>query len=390
MKILYITPYYKPSWFYGGPPKCIAEQAEFLVKHHHLHIEVLTLNLNGDEKLFETDDPIIKDVDGVKVHYLPVSKNKFRKKYFDSGLLNKYLEHFSSFDLIHVNTLFNAFSRKGMQFAFNNHIPYVVTPHGMLDAFSLTRSKWMKEIHRFLFDDKLLAAAKAVQFTTENEKINSIIKKSLHPIVIPIGFQFPAAEIKQQPADNRKISLVFLGRINRKKGIDLLLKGISLLDKDMLKGIHVDIYGSDDDNCKNELEQLISELNVQRNISFMGNLNPDERDEKLRTYDALVLTSHQENFGLVVAEALSVALPVYISDKVNLCDFVRDNRCGWVSTLHATDISKSIAEIFHTPVHKRYEMGVNGFHAVRKNFSMKEVAEKYISLYQKIIARTHF
>lgn len=390
MKLLYITPYYKPSWFYGGPPKCIAEQAEYLVKHYQLHIEVLTLNLNGDTLLFDSKIPVVENVDGVKVHYLPPSKNKLRRTYFDSDLLKDYVQNFSSYDLFHVNTLFNAFSRKGMQYAFRNHIPYITTPHGMLDAFSLSRSKWMKKIHRILYDDKLLAAAKAVQFTTNNELKNSIINTPVHSEIIPLGFEFPATEIKQKSKTNGKLHLVFLGRINRKKGIDLLIKGIAGIDKNIMPNIHVDIYGSDDDNCQPELEKLIRELNVQNNFTFCGNLHPDDRDSKLVEYDCMVLTSHQENFGLAVVEALAMALPVYISDKVNLSDFVLEKKCGWVSSLSEYDISKTIIEIFRTPPHRKRESGVNGYHAVRKSFSMNVIAEKYFELYKVIIAKTHF
>lgn len=387
MKILYITPYYKPSWYYGGPPGCIAEQAEYLVKHHDLHIEVLSLNINGTERLFDTDDTVVKVVGGVKVHYLPPSKNKFGRAYFSSPLLKKYIVAFSGFDLVHVNTLFNAFSRTGMQFAHKNHIPYVVTPHGMLDAFSLTRSKWMKKLHRFLFDDDLLAASNVVQFTTANEEKNSIIIKKIKPIVIPLGFEFPDGEIPVKKTNTQNaLRLVFLGRINRKKGIDLLVQALSTLDRLIVQNIQVDIFGDDDDNCKSDLEQLITSLNLQNNFSFLGTLPPAKRDETLRSYDALVLTSHQENFGLVVTEALSNGLPVFVSDKVNLCDFVIENNGGWVTSLEVNKIAKNLKEIYLTPSHTRNEKGVNGYKAVRANFSMKNIAVQYVELYKKFIA----
>lgn len=247
----------------------------------------------------------------------------------------------------------------------------------------------MKKIHRLLFDDKLLSAAQVIHFTTHNEEKNSIVNKPIHPVIIPIGFEFTDVEIKKKSASDGKLRLIFLGRINRKKGIDLLAKGLAGTEKNILPNVLIDIYGDDDDNCKEELEILMHELNLQSNIIFCGSLNPKDRDEKLRNYDALVLTSHQENFGLVVAEALAQALPVYISDKVNLCDFVLENKCGWVSSLQVNNISNTLSEIFRTPVHKKNEMGLNGHKAVRKYFSMKEVAGKYAEYYQKIISKTH-
>lgn len=384
MTILYITPYYKPAWFYGGPPKCIAEQAEYLANHCGLTIEVVTLNINGSKPLFKGEDPIVKDIDGIKVHYLPVSKNKLGRIYFNSEYLDEYLHKFDKVNLIHVHTLFNAFSRKGMQFAFKNNIPYVVTPHGMLDSFSLTRSRIMKRIHRFFFDDKLLSNANAVQFTTSNELKSSIINKPLKSVIIPLGFQFPDYEIQKKENYDEILKLVFLGRVNRKKGIDILIKGLAGLDPKIKGQIHLDIYGADDDNCKSELEELIAANYLKKNITFCGSLDPQHRDEKLKQYDCLVLTSHQENFGLVVAEALAMALPVYISDKVNLCDFVLENNCGWVSTLDVNDVTQTLEEILKTSSREKYSKGLNGFRAVRENFSMHSVSAKYVDLYKKI------
>lgn len=385
MNVLYITPYYKPSWFYGGPPKCIAEQAEYLATHHGMKLDVLTLNINGAKPLYDTSEPLVKDVDGVTVHYLPVSNGKFGRAYFDSDYLQEYIKKFSNADLIHVHTLFNAFSRKGMQFAVKKNIPYIVTPHGMLDSFSLTRSEWMKKIHRYLYDDNLLSRAKAVQFTTKNELKSSIIKKTVQSVIIPLGFEFSKDEMQKQSRAENKLKLVFLGRVNRKKGIDRLVKGMAKIERSVVEKITVDIYGADDDNCKSELDELINASYLKKNITFCGSLDPAIRDEKLKGYDCLVLTSHQENFGLVVVEALAMGLPVYISDKVNLCDFVLENDCGWVSTLDTTDISQTLQEILNTDIHTRYSKGGRGYNAVRTNFSMKDVALQYVDLYNKSV-----
>src|SRR6185436_16198786 len=247
MKILYTTPYYKPSWYYGGPPRCISEQAEYLVKHHNLKIDVFTLNLNGSKPLYNSQEPVVKDVDGVTVHYLPVASNSLGRAYFESNFMDDYIDNFLDVDLVHVHTLFNAFSKKGMQFAYKNNIPYIVTPHGMLDSYSLTRSGWMKKIHRLLFDDKLLAAANSVQFTTGNELKSSVIRMPVRYKIIPLGFEFPEMELREKPAPNGTLKLIFLGRINRKKGIDLLLKGLAKLDRNTIQNIRLDIYGNDDD-----------------------------------------------------------------------------------------------------------------------------------------------
>ncbi|MBY0424176.1 MAG: glycosyltransferase, partial [Cytophagales bacterium] len=120
---------------------------------------------------------------------------------------------------------------------------------------------------------------------------------------------------------------------------------------------------------------------------FKGNLPPEERNATLRKYDVLALTSHQENFGLVVVEALEQKIPVLISDKVNLSDFVINKKCGNVCSLSPASIAQEIQTIFEfSPTH-RAEMGLNGYHSVRKLFSMKVVGQLYHELYELCASR---
>ena len=380
-KILYITPYYKPSWFYGGPPKCIAEQAEYLVQHFDCSIDILTLNKNGKEKLFDSTEAVVKTVEGITVHYLPPSESKWGQSYFSSPILNNYLERFKDYDLVHLHTLFNAFPTAGARFAFKHHIPFGYSVHGMLDRFSLTRSKWIKRVHRFFYEDRYLSKADFVHFTTLNEQKNALFPKNSHPVVIPLGMQFEAPV--EYPPSYRKfdLNMVYLGRINRKKGLDLLLQALLLLPGNMQGRFHLDVYGEDDDHFLVELQNRVKFHRLQEVVSFLGNLDPKERNKTLQQYDLLVLPSHQENFGLVVAEALDQKIPVLISDKVNLCDEVLAHDCGWVSPLSPRQIAQKVEEAFRTPLHIRKRKGENGHAFVRTRYAFSEVGKQYWELY---------
>ena len=246
MKILYITPYYKPAWFYGGPPKCIAEQAESLQKNANIHLEVVTLNLNGNQALYPNiTSPVVVETNKVKVHYLPVADNTLGKKYFIGKDMNAYLEKFKDFDLVHVHTLFNFVSRKGMAFASDNKIPFVITPHGMLDEVALSRSFFIKKIHRLFYEDRLLEKAKFVQFTTKGELKDAVLRKSSNAGVIPLGVQFEASTksfaLRNNNEDVDCLRLVFLGRINRIKGIGQLLAALSKLNASLKNKIFLDV-----------------------------------------------------------------------------------------------------------------------------------------------------
>jgi glycosyltransferase involved in cell wall biosynthesis len=382
-QILYITPYYKPSWFYGGPPKCIAEQAEYLAKHFDCKIDVVTLNKNGAANLFDSKTPIVKTVDGVTVHYLPSAKSKLGKAYFSSPGLKKYLEQFKAYDLVHVHMLFNAFSTAGASFAIKHRIPFGYSVHGMLDKFSITRSKWMKRTHRFFYEDQQLLMSKFVHFTTENEHKNAVISRRAKAEVIPLGIVFESFVEYPKQHSYFDLRMVYLGRVNRKKGLDLLLKAMTQLPENIKERVALDIFGEDDDNFMPELKAFVQENKLQEVVQFKGKLNPSERNQILQSYDLLVLTSHQENFGLVVAEALDQKIPVLISDKVNLCDEVENHQCGWVTSLAVKSIGKKVEEAFRTPKHIRAQMGARGHEYVRNSYSFEKVAEKYWELYGK-------
>lgn len=388
MKLLYITPYYKPSWFYGGPPKCISEQAEYLTKHFECTIDVVTLNQNGQEELFESNGKVVvKEIEGVTVHYLPASTTKWGQAYYASPLLKKYLHNFKKHDLIHIHTLFNAFSTIGARFAIKNKIPFGYSVHGMLDAFSLTRSKWMKKFHRFMFEDQYLLMADFVHFTTENERKNAVLSKRAKTVVIPLGMKYEAFVEYKKSYSYYDLRLIYISRINRKKGLDLLLNALSLLPSYMKDRVSLDIYGEDDDNFLQELKKIVELNQLRKCVVFKGKLNPANRNETLQQYDVLVLTSHQENFGLVVAEALDQKIPVLISDKVNLCDVVEQNQCGWVSPLKIDNIVKKIEEAFRTPKHIRQQMGEKGHALVRENYAFEKVGVMYWQLYEKTVNR---
>ncbi len=385
MRLLYVTPYYKPAWFYGGPPKCIAEQAEYLVQKLGYEVDVVTLNQNGDQPLFADPGLVVQELAGVRVHYLPPAQN-WSQRYFYSKMLKHYLSSFADVDGVHVHTLFNHFSRRGMQFARQHGLPFVVTPHGMLDGYSLTRSRWLKRVHRRLFDDHALAQAGAVQFTTPSERAAAVLSRPVRAAIVPIGFDFSGHvrndhDTVHEPSSLR---LIFLGRINRKKGLDRLAAGLAALGAKERSRICVDVFGEDDDQCLPALQAQLAELGLTTQFAFRGKLDPHQRDECLRTYDALVLTSHQENFGLVVVEALDQQLPVLISDKVNLSDFVAEHACGWVSSLDPADIARQLTVLYHTPPVERRARGARGQAAVRAAFNMEKVGGQLDALYRRL------
>lgn len=220
--------------------------------------------------------------------------------------------------------------------------PYYLYPHGMLDPW-FRHTYPLKHLKKLVFwrlrQARILRDARAVCFTTEEER--RLARGSFRPYrceeaVTGLGVAEPPPEEADQraafferfPQLKERRLLLYLGRIHRKKGIDLLLRAFGELaegdDRLVLAGPEEDgVYAG-------ELRRL-AEPFAER-VTWAGMLRGATKWGALRSADSLVLPSHQENFGMVVAEALSVGTPVLITDKVNLWREVEDDEAGRVST----------------------------------------------------------
>ena len=224
--------------------------------------------------------------------------------------------------------------------------PYFVYPHGMLDPWFKSHYPW-KHIKKTFFwwfrQARILRDAKAVCFTTDEER--RLARGTFRPyrcneVVTGLGVAEPPLDSDAQknafnekfPCLRNKRTLLFLGRIHRKKGIDLLLQAFEELST---ANDHLVVAGPKEDGFFAE-ELVRASGRFADRITWAGMIRDDLKWGALRVADALILPSHQENFGMVVAEALAVGTPVLITDKVNLWREVVDDRAGKVS---ADDLS---------------------------------------------------
>ena len=232
--------------------------------------------------------------------------------------------------------------------------PYGIFTHGALDPW-FNRQYPLKHLKKLLYwpvQHAVLRDARAVFFTTEIER--DLAKTSFSPsnwksVVVPYGVHDPegrgADPAKQIEAFHRRLPelrgrryLLFLARIHEKKGCDLLLEAFAkaagfVLEMDLV------IAGPDQAGKQGKLQRLAAKLGIAGRVHWPGLVTGDVKWGALRACEAFVLPSHQENFGVAVAESLAVGRPVLISNQVNIWPDIEADGVGLVDadTLEGTE-----------------------------------------------------
>ena len=240
-------------------------------------------------------------------------------------------QHAANYDIIIVNGLWNYASLASRRVLPASGVPYVVFPHGMLDPYFRANGSLKHSAKQMLWlvsEGPLLAHAGAVLFTTEAEmeRANGAFwPYRVRGRVVGYGTADVEGSRKAQTAAFRravpaladKPFLLFLGRIHPKKGCDILVDAFARVAAEHPQ-IDLVVAGPDPDGLRATIEPAARQAGLGARIYWPGMLSGDTKWGALRDCRALVLPSHQENFGVVVAEALSAGRPVLISNQVNI------------------------------------------------------------------------
>jgi glycosyltransferase involved in cell wall biosynthesis len=219
--------------------------------------------------------------------------------------------------------------------------PYMVYPHGMLDPWfkkTYPFKHFKKQLYWWAIQEKILRDAHAVCFTTQEEQ--ALAQKTFFPyqaneVVTGLGVQAPPQELdtleekflEKYPALKRRKILLYLGRFHPKKGVDELIRSWK---KRRNPNDEVLVLAGPVNKKDLWIQKLLSMAGEDPSVVWTGMLQGNEKWGALCSADAMILPSHQENYGMVVAEACSVGLPVYLTNKVNLWREVVDAGAGVV------------------------------------------------------------
>ena len=291
-------------------------------------------------------------------------------------------------DLIIAHGLWQWPSEMAWKFFKKHQTPYMVFPHGMLDPWfkkSYPIKHLKKQIYWYWRQGKFLHDAYRVCFTTEEERFlaqNTFKPYNANEIVTGLGVKEPPLKKDAQlnaiysrfPEFKNTKVLLYLGRFHPKKGVDLLIN--SFLKK--CKKNEILLLAGPVDNADPYTKFLQKLANKDNNqIVWSGMLKDDLKWGALRMADALILPSHQENFGMVIAEALSVETPVFLTNKVNLWREVIDSGAGIVSNDDQSGMDNLIQQWVSNSHVGCLENTSNCF---REKLHIKQTVEKIVSI----------
>jgi glycosyltransferase involved in cell wall biosynthesis len=330
MKILHLLSTIDPRA--GGPTEGVRQSGIDMTALGH-EVEVVSL-----------DDPAAPYLAAfpLTVHALGPSRGNY-------GLTPKLVpwlrQHAMRFDAVIINGLWQYHSYGAWKALRKIDVPYYVFPHGMLDPW-FKRTYPLKHLKKALYwpwaEYRVLRDARRVLFTAEEERVlarQSFRLYRANEEVVAFGTTPPPAFsptvrdtfLDAYPDLAAKRLILFLGRIHEKKGCDLLVKAFAQVC-DIDPSAHLVMAGPDGGEWTPALQALARELAVAHRITWTGMLLGDLKWGAFQAADAFVLPSHQENFGIAVAEALGCGVPALISDKVNIWREVQGDGAGFVGS----------------------------------------------------------
>jgi glycosyltransferase involved in cell wall biosynthesis len=375
LKILHIIAAYKPAVIYGGPTMSVTMLCEELVKSGAL-VEVFTTTANGATELPVTANTPTK-VDGVTVTYFKrLTKDH---THFSPALLKALWKRAAEFDAIHIHAWWNLVSIFSCLIALRRGIPVILSPRGTLSNYSFTNNNTGKKrfIHKFSGKNLLAKCHMHVTSVREAEAITKLVSpKSITTISNFVKIE--NAGMNAISLSSPPLKLLFFSRIEEKKGLDILLDALPLLTV----SFHLTIAGDGDKGYIDQLKASVHPALADK-ITWAGFYNDDKFD-LLRRHHLMVLPSHDENFGNVVIESLSVGTAVLVSENVGLAGYVNSHQLGWVCSTDTASISAAINYIANKQYQQLEVIRSSAPDIVRGDFTGDKLVHQYIDLYKKL------
>lgn len=389
MKILHVIPSISPAR--GGTSRAIIDMVHAAIDRG-IDIEIATTNDDGEDLL---DIPLGQRIlyDRIPTYFFPrfsPSISAVREFAFSGAFTIWLFSNIAKYEAIHVHALFSYTSTVAMAIARLKKIPYLVTPHGLLCEWSLQQSRQKKQAYLKLIERANLDCARTIHVTCEQERddvvaLNFKSPTSILPLALtemPVEIPNAANLLRQRlncPADEPII--LFLARLHYKKGLEYLIPALGKLGNRRFTFV---IAGNGSAAYEAEIQALVVAAKIEQRTRMVGFVEGAQKDLLIQGADLFALTSHSENFGIAVLEALIVGTPVLLTPGVGLASVVRDHDLGYVTELNIDAIAQSLDRHLSNPDRSK-QLGSRARQFAIENYNWDKIAVDLIRVYQSII-----
>lgn len=293
-------------------------------------------------------------------------------------------------DIFHMEALWRYPQFLMVTWKKHKKAPIVCTPHGMLDPYIIKNQGVVKRLVSNLFFQKSLEAVDCYHALCQKELEDIRAYGLKQPVaIIPNGINLPDQDLKFEKSDNKK-HLLYLGRLHKKKGVDLLLKALAAInreEKGLLDNWQIDLVGWDHEGCKAELEKIVSENRLEDKVVFHGGLFGKDKQRMYANADGYILPSHGEGLPMTVLEAWSWKLPVVMTPECHIPEgYAADAAIKINDTVES--VEEGLKNFFGLSDEERQSMGMRGYDLVRENFTWDVSARKMIEVYEWLLGRS--
>jgi len=387
LRVLHVIPSVSP--LRGGPSKAVIEMVAAL-RQSGVNAEIATTNDHGAGLLDIELNQIIEHK-GVPIRFFKrfsppaVALREFAYSWAFQRWLKKNI---SDYDVVHIHAIFSFCSSYAMLLARRRDIPYVVRPIGQLERWSLAQSSLRKLRYLNLIERENLLNANCVHFTAHSEQVQALEEiPQLRNQVLPLGLNVPLP-IRQASRKMRERwdiergapVIAFMSRLHPKKGLELLLDALAVVDDFPFQLI---IAGEGEPAYKNTLKAKINELGLENRAHFVGFVQSAEKNLLLQGADLFALTSHAENFGIAVLEALASGTSVLVSSSVALSEQVAEHKLGYVTELSVSAIRRGLIDAL-SDIDTTQERGRKAREFVEHHYQWSSIAHQLTKLYKNL------
>ena len=382
MKILHVVP--SLSLMSGGPSFTVPSLCSHLA-NLNLGVRILTVDTGSVDETYKPRQELSSNTVSVKAVSC-IGSTKYRMIWspsFPLAMQNELLSFKP--DLVHIHGIWRMENYVAARSAMHANIPIMYSLRGAAKRWAMEQKRLKKKIAWKIYQERDLKYASVLHATAEREADDLRQLGLTQPIaLIPNGIErfMPGDVLEDNSQTARELrsnrTILFMSRVHPGKGVDMLIDAWSSVRR---PGWRCHVVGPGDDAYKSEMKERAKARGVGDDFAFFDMAIGDEKWRRYREAEIFILPTSSENFGMVVAEALSAGVPV-ITTKGAPWRALQEQRCGWWVSVETNAVATAMQEAMDLSDAERREMGERGRRFVEAHYAWSKVAEKMADVYR--------